>query len=257
VRQAAEEGLHGRKLVATRIRGLDMRQVPVGLGEQSTAYVDEREKIAAALARMVILPVRGPPASVSPPAPVSGGAPAPQQGAPVPEAQSAWGYPVSMRIGEVLTGLALFACSVFFAWQAVLLPFGTVGLPGPGFFPFALAIVLGMLALVIMLYALRDVDERQRLFIGHRDVLIAIAALIGVAIAFERGDSYLVLGAFTLVMLVTVGRTKWWRAAIGAGLGMVAVWAVFNRVLGVRLPVGEVWDLFASSFGAALASAPF
>jgi putative tricarboxylic transport membrane protein len=257
VRQAAEEGLHGRKLIATRIRGLDIRQVPVGLREQPTDYVDERDKIASALARMDSLPEGRPPASASPPAPVSAGAPAPQETAPAAEAQSAWGYPVSMRIGEVLTGLVLVACSVFFGWQAALLPFGTVGLPGPGFFPFALAIVLGALALVIVLYALRNADRRERLFIGHRDVLVAIAALIGVAIAFERGDTYLVLGAFTLVLLVTVGRTKWWRAVIGAGLGMVAVWAVFSRALGVRLPVGEVWDQFATSIGAALASAPF
>jgi hypothetical protein len=38
---------------------------------------------------------------------------------------------------------------------------------------------------------------------------------------------------------------------------MVAVWAVFNRALGVRLPVGELWDRIAGSVGAALASAPF
>jgi putative tricarboxylic transport membrane protein len=180
--------------------------------------------------------------------------PAPDGSSAVVEAQSAWGRSVSLRIGEVVTGLALFACAAFFAWWALLLPFGTVGLPGPGFFPFALAIVLGVLALAIVLHAVREVDALERIFLGHRDVLVAIAALVGVAIAFEGGDSYLILGTFTLVMLVTVGRTQWWRAVLGAGIGMVAVWAVFNRALGVRLPVGQIWGYVA---GAASVAAPF
>jgi putative tricarboxylic transport membrane protein len=159
-----------------------------------------------------------------------------------------------MRTGEVATGLALLACAVFFAWRALLLPFGTVGLPGPGFFPFALAIVLGVLALAIVLYAVRDVDALETIFLGHRDVLVAIGALIGVAIAFERGDTYLVLGTFTVVMLVTVGRTQWWRAVLGAALGMVAVWAVFSRALGVRLPVSPIWGFLA---GTASVATPF
>jgi len=154
----------------------------------------------------------------------------------------------------VVTGLALVACAAFFAWRALLLPFGTVGLPGPGFFPFALAIALGVLALAIVLYAVREVDALERIFLGHRDVLVAIAALAGVAFAFERGDSYIILGTFTAVLLVTVGRTRWWRAVLGAGLGMVVVWAVFNRALGVRLPAGQIWGYIA---GAASVAAPF
>jgi putative tricarboxylic transport membrane protein len=176
---------------------------------------------------------------------------------PVAEPQSAWGRPVSLRIGEVVTGLALLACAAFFAWRALLLPFGTVGLPGPGFFPFALAVVLGLLAVAIVLYAVREVDALERIFLGHRDVLVAIAALVGVAIAFERGDSYLILGAFMVAMLVTVGRTQWWRAVLGAGIGMVAVWAVFNRALGVRLPAGQIWDYWGYVAGPASVAAPF
>jgi hypothetical protein len=38
---------------------------------------------------------------------------------------------------------------------------------------------------------------------------------------------------------------------------MIAVWAVFNRALGVRLPVGELWERSAGFAAAAFASAPF
>ena len=137
--------------------------------------------------------------------------------------------------------LALFATAAFFIWHAALLPFGRVGLPGPGFFPFALGIVLGLLALVILSRALRRPDEGGVVFLGHRDVLIVLAALVGVAFAFERADTYVVLGVFAAVLLLLVARAAPWRVALGATLGMVAVWAVFGLALGVRLPAAELW----------------
>jgi hypothetical protein len=272
VRQEADEGLHHRKLIATRVRGFDIRQMPLGFREQHTDYADEREKIVAALTKMGALPLRRP----SAPAPKEGPTVEPNsesfagsaatvgdraavrhEAPPIMETQGAWGRPVSRRIGEVVTALALLACAVFFAWQASLLPFGEVGLPGPGFFPFALGMALGVLALVLLFHALRTVDALGQIFLGHRDVLVAIGGLICVAVAFERADTYLILGTFTVAMLVIVGRTAVWRAVLGASLGMVAVWAVFNRALGVRLPVGEFWAHSAGSAAAAFASALF
>jgi hypothetical protein len=191
------------------------------------------------------------------------------------EAQSAWARAISTRIAEAVAALALLVCGAFFVWQAALLPFGEVGQPGPGFFPFALGIVLGALALVILLRTARTVDALDKTFLGHRNVLVTIGALIGVAVAFQYADTYrdivdayLVLGTFTVVMLVAVGRTQFWRAALGACLGMIAVWAIFSRALGVRLPtgelwryitgpVGELWKHIAGSAAATLPSAPF
>jgi len=162
-----------------------------------------------------------------------------------------------MRIGEAATALALLASAVFFVWLASLLPFGDVGLPGPGFFPFALGIALGTLALAILLHTWRTVDVLGQVFLGHRDVLVTIVGLICVALAFERADTYLILGTFIAAMLALVGRTRLWRAALGASLGMVAVWALFHRALGVRLPVGQFWDAIAGFAAATLPSALF
>jgi hypothetical protein len=161
---------------------------------------------------------------------------------PVAEDQGAWARPLSARLGEAMVALALLASALFFVVLAAFLPFGTMGLPGPAFFPFVLGIALGALALAILVCVPQMAAEGEQTFLGHRNVLVAIVALIGVAIAFEWADSYLTLGAFTAVMLVTVAGAEPWRAALGASLGMVAVWAVFNRALGVRLPVGEFWQ---------------
>jgi Tripartite tricarboxylate transporter TctB family len=158
--------------------------------------------------------------------------------------QGAWARPVPTRLGEALMALALFAAALFFVGYATLLPFGKLGLPGPGFFPFALGIVLGLLALAILYRVLRSANEGEAIFLGHRDVLIVLAALASVAMAFERADTYVVLGVFTAVLLLLVARVALWQVVLGATLGMVAVWAVFGLTLGVRLPSGAFWQQF-------------
>ena len=130
-----------------------------------------------------------------------------------------------------------------------------MGLPGPGFFPFALGIALAGLALAILVRTLQNrSDDAEVVFLGHRDVLIAMLAMVGLAVAFERVDAYVALGAFTAALLLFVARTTVWRVVLGATLGMVAVWLFFGLALGVRLPGGDYWrdalDFIASRFSA-------
>jgi hypothetical protein len=157
------------------------------------------------------------------------------------EEQGAWARPVSSRRGEIAMSVALLATAVFFVSQAAVLPFGGIGLPGPGFFPFALGAALGLLALAILYRSVRG-KEGEIVYLGHRDVLIALAALAGLAFAFERADTYLVLGSFMAVVLLLVARSSPWKVAFGVIVTTIAVWAVFKLALGLRLPTGDFWD---------------
>ena len=152
----------------------------------------------------------------------------------------------------MFAGLAFLASGAFFAGFATLLPFGRVGLPGPGFLPFVLGIALGVLALSILFHIWREPGDVPAVFVGHRDVLVAIAGLIGIAFAFERVDSYVALGAFAAFLLLFVARAALWRVALGAVLGMVVVWLFFGVALGVRLPTGEFWQEMQDFVSAAL-----
>jgi hypothetical protein len=159
------------------------------------------------------------------------------------EGQGTWARPVPVRLGEVLVGLALLATGAFFASQAALLDFGRIGLPGPGFFPFVLGVALCLLAAAILHNVWRDAGGSDALFFGHRDVVIAMAAMAGLAFVFERVDSYVALGAFTAALLLLIARAALWRVVLGAVLGMIAVWLFFGTALGVQLPTGDFWDL--------------
>jgi len=166
--------------------------------------------------------------------------------APANRPGGAW--PLPARLGEMLGAAALLAAGLFFVWQAALLPLGTARLPGPGFFPLALGAALSLLAAAVLVRALRDRALRDRALrdrapresipFGHRGVLVVMAALIGAVIGFERLGSYATLGLLMLVLLLLVARTAPWRAALGAAVGIAAVWVVFRVLLGVQLPAG-------------------
>jgi putative tricarboxylic transport membrane protein len=161
-----------------------------------------------------------------------------QQTANAVTERDAWARPVSTRRGELIAAAALFLSGIFFVWQSAGMPFGHVGLPGPGFFPFVLGIALCFLALVIGVQVWREHPAGEHIDLGHRDVVTVFAALLGLALGFERLGAYLALGLFTAVCLVLVARMSLLRAGISAALGMVAVWVAFNLVLGVVLPRG-------------------
>ena len=148
-----------------------------------------------------------------------------------------WALPLPNRVGEMLMAAAILGAAVFFIWQSLYLPFGGVGLPGPGFFPFALGVVLAAFAVAIFARVMREPDG-DPVHLGHRDVLVVFAALVGVALTFESLGSYASLGAFVAILLLVIARSALWRIALGTGLGMVAVWVVFKILLGVQLPTG-------------------
>ena len=133
---------------------------------------------------------------------------------------------------------ALLAAGVFLAWQSALLPFGDVGLPGPGVFPFVLGIALSLLALAIVVRTTRLHSGGDVVYLGHRDIFVVFVALAGVGFAFQRLGVYATLGLFTAALLLLIARASLWRVILGASLGMVVVWAFFKVLLGVQLPAG-------------------
>jgi hypothetical protein len=171
------------------------------------------------------------------------------------DGEGAWARPLPAKLGEAIVALALLASGLFFVWQAALLDFGRVGLPGPGFFPFALGIALTLFACAILYHAWWSDKGGETVFLGHRDVVIAMLAMAGLAMLFERIDAYLALGLFTAALLLFIARTPIRNVLLGAALGMVAVWLFFGLALGVRLPTGELWQQLADLVSAVPSSA--
>jgi hypothetical protein len=145
---------------------------------------------------------------------------------------------VSARRGGIVVAAVLAGVGAVFAWQASLLDFGGFDLPGPGFFPLVLGVLVFAFAVLIAIEVWRDGGESGTVELGHRDVLIALAALLAVAALFEPLGAYLSLGLFGAVLLVVLARVSVPLAIAAAAVAMVACWYFFQVLLGLQLPRG-------------------
>jgi len=136
----------------------------------------------------------------------------------------------------VVAGLMALT-GAFFVWQAARLDLGGVGLPGPGFFPLLLGAVLVVLAIAVGVGRWRS-SAGEAVEFGHRDVLIAVAALLAVPLIFEPLGAIVTLGLLATALLVLIARVRLPLAIAAAGLGMAACWYFFEVLLGVSLPAG-------------------
>jgi hypothetical protein len=145
----------------------------------------------------------------------------------------------SQRRGGMAVAAVLGAAGAIFAWQAALLDVGNVDLPGPGFFPLALGVLLVIFSAAIGFDYWRS-SERETIELGHRDVLLVIAALLAVPLLFEPLGALPTLGLFGAALLVLVARVRIALAIVAAALGMAACWYFFQVVLGLQLPTGPL-----------------
>jgi hypothetical protein len=143
---------------------------------------------------------------------------------------------VRPRRGEAAVALALLAVATGVLVAAARMPRGTVALPGPGFYPGAVAVLLGTAALVLLARARRDAGEEDRVALGHGPVLVILGGLAGVALLFERIGFLPTMAGFLLLLFRTLSPLGWGRSAAAAVAAALAAWLFFERLLGVTLP---------------------
>jgi putative tricarboxylic transport membrane protein len=163
--------------------------------------------------------------------------PAQQAADPAPRAAAILPRKVNLRRGGLAVAGALAVTGLLFIWQSALLNLGNIGLPGPGFFPLVLAILVVAFAGIIAVERWRTPSD-ETIELGHRDVLIVMAACLVVPLLFEPLGAYLTLGLFGAVLLVLIARVSPWLAVVSAAIGMAGCWYFFQVLLGLSLPMG-------------------
>jgi hypothetical protein len=142
------------------------------------------------------------------------------------------------RQGEGAVALALLALAAFVIWSGLRMPAGTVALPGPGFFPVALGVLLALVALAVLARAVLAKATGGPVALGHRDVAVAIVSLMLAAALFEPLGALLTTAGFVALSVACYARLAWWRAALWGIVAALAVWLFFIRLLGLQLPRG-------------------
>jgi putative tricarboxylic transport membrane protein len=156
-----------------------------------------------------------------------------------------------MRQGRLIATGVMLAFCLFALWQSLLLSLTDRLGPGPGFFPFWLALIGAMLAVALLTATWRepntappdDANADVRIMphgAGGVRWAAIIVLLAAVTIAMEFIGFRLAMLVFNVALVMALGERRWWTIALFAVLGSFGVYYVFTTWLDVLLPTGSL-----------------
>jgi hypothetical protein len=135
--------------------------------------------------------------------------------------------------------LVFLLLAAFICFEALQVPFGSVRMPGAGFFPLLLGVTLGVLSLLLLGTSLLDAGGESLDVRPERREVFQLTASIFVAVfLFEWAGFLLTMALFAAVVMKMLGTMSWGTAVVLALLGSVTAYIVFGRVLLIALPSG-------------------
>ena len=143
---------------------------------------------------------------------------------------------VREKTGDMVTAGVLFAIGLAAILLSRLMPLGEFSVPGPGFFPTLLGILLCIVSGALAVRLMVKKGETSVVHIGHPHIWATLAALLGVAVFFERLGFIPVIALFVFFCLKTFSPLRWIACLLIAGVAAVGVFLFFNVLLGVQLP---------------------
>jgi len=153
-----------------------------------------------------------------------------------------------MRQGRLIATGVMLAFCLFALWQSLLLSLTDRLGPGPGFFPFWLALIGTVLAIALLFTTFREpvepADAEVRILPHGPGVRrwLAIVVLVAVtAAAMEVIGFRLAMLAFNAALVIALGERRWWLIGVFAVGGSFGVHYIFTRWLDVLLPDGLIW----------------
>jgi putative tricarboxylic transport membrane protein len=119
---------------------------------------------------------------------------------------------------------------------------GSLHAPGPGFLPFITGLLLGILAVIAFIQALREKPSQDKSFLSFGNYLIKVGVLAGALIVYVLLLNTLgfLVGTFLLLLfLFRIMEPLGWKTVFLASLiTLAAVYLLFDVFLGTRLPTG-------------------
>jgi putative tricarboxylic transport membrane protein len=152
-----------------------------------------------------------------------------------------------MRQGRLIATGAMLVFCLFAMWQSLLLSLTDRLGPGPGFFPFWLALIGAVLAVALLVTTFREAvdpaDAGTRVLphgVGGQRWLAIVGLLAAVTLVMDYVGFRLAMLIFNAALVVALGERRWWMIAVFAVLGSIGVYYVFTTWLDVLLPVGRI-----------------
>jgi putative tricarboxylic transport membrane protein len=143
-----------------------------------------------------------------------------------------------MKRGWQAAVAVLLLVFAFFAFESLRLSLRDALGPGPGFFPFWLSIVGGLLAVVLQVQVARGRAEFETdtLKFELRPVALVLGGLIAATALLEALGFRIAMLALLVYLLLALGVRNWVAIALFALAGSFGVFHVFTGLLKVQLP---------------------
>lgn len=142
------------------------------------------------------------------------------------------------------SGLFLLILAGLICWGSILLPYGNIHNPGPGFFPLWLGIILGGLSIGLLLQAARRKEGARVLGdvlaekVRWPKVLSVLVALVLYGCLMNI-LGFLIVTFLLMAFLLRFIEPQPWRSVIGWTLvGSLGSYLVFEVWMKLRLPKG-------------------
>lgn len=142
-----------------------------------------------------------------------------------------------------VTGLVIVVFAIAVMYESLQLAYYTKLGPGPGYFPFWVGVIVGMLGSA-MVYAatIRGADPLPQDFVPSRSGIIKLAVVLAVLVWTIVMMKPLGFRLTTLVffgaLLPVLGYAKWIKVITVSLVGSFGIFYVFDTVLGMSLPIG-------------------
>lgn len=143
---------------------------------------------------------------------------------------------------KIYSSLFWLLFSVVICLGASHLAMGELHQPGPGFFPFTVGLLTGVLAIIALLQSIKTQEKGKAALRKERfrwwNFVVILGALVAYALSLEKIG--FLINTFLLVsLLLKVVEPQSWKTAILGGLvTAVASNLVFNVILGAQIPSG-------------------
>lgn len=142
-------------------------------------------------------------------------------------------------------GLMFVVVGLSFSFGALDYSFGTSARPGPGYFPFGLGILLGVLGALALFEALTvETDDGEPIGkVAWRPLLIIIGSIVMFGVLLPRAGMIISLPLLVIVSALAGDEFHWGEAIANAAVLTLGSWVVFIWGLNLTIPL---WPTFLS-----------
>lgn len=151
-----------------------------------------------------------------------------------------------MRSLDRVSGTILLILSILICLGSIRYGFGSLNNPGPGFFPFVLGMVVGLLSLLIVVkpkYEKHQANGSQKLWPGAGGltrIFCILLALVSYGILLEKLGYTLTTFIMFILLIRGIIPQKWYIVIGGALLASIGSYVLFKLALQIELPRGLI-----------------